>query len=351
MILIINDRIENKQFDFFNSFRLTLKYDSMASDFSFNFVYNPDKLDRVELAQVGHYHIAKVEHNGEQLLEGYLLSQGLTSQATQKMSNLSGYSLPGVLEDCNIDPSSYPLQYDKLNLSEIAKKLIDPFGLQMVVDSAVRSKMNVAYETISAKPTQTIKQFLSELASQRNIIISHDEKGRLRFTQINPNTTPIIEFDTGKAGSIPATLALAFNGQGMHSDITAMKQASASGGNAGQSTVKNPYVPFVFRPKVVIQNSGDDNDTNTVAKMALAQELKNIKLTVTTNRWDVNGVVIKPNNYITVREPKLSLFTKSTWFIESVELAQDAEKQTAKLTCVPPEVYNGNPPEYIFKLH
>jgi len=332
--------------EFFNNFTLQLKYDAIASSFSFSFLYNPDNQEHVELGVIGHYHIGTLIHNGELLMTGSILSTGFKDESIKSLATFSGYSLTGVLEDANIPVELYPLQFDGLTLRQIATRLISKFDFSIVVDPAVASKMNEIYDVSTANEKQSIKQYLSELASQKNIIVSHDENGNLLFTQANTDSDPILNFD----GGIPFTsMQLQFNGQQMHSDITVIKQANSRGGNAGQSTVKNPYVPFVFRPRTVVQNSGDDNDTEFTAKMILAQELKNLKLIIVTDRWEIDGKIIKPNNIISVKNPKISLINKTEWFIQSVSLVGNEKKTTATLECVLPEVYNGQTPEYIFK--
>lgn len=346
MILKIDDRIRNRQVEFFNNFTLKLSYDSVGSSFGFSFLYNPDNREHVELSVVGHYHIGRIYHNNELLMTGSILSHAFKDDENTNLATFSGYSLSGVLEDVNIPVELYPLQFDRLSLKEIAQKLISKFDFKMEVDQRVQSEMDKIFDVSTADEKQTIKEYLSELASQKNIILSHNEKGNLYFTRANATGTPILNFD----GGIPFTeMNLTFNGQKMHSHITVMKQASSDGGNAGQSTIKNPYVPYVYRPKTITQNSGDDIATDTVAKMALAQELKDLKLVIVTDRWEINGSIIKPNNLISVINPKIGIFKKSEWFIESVTLVGDEEKTVATLECVLPEVYNGKTPKYIFE--
>ena len=346
MILKIDDRIRNRQVEFFNNFSLQLKYDSVASTFGFSFLYNSDNPEHIELGVIGHYHIGRLEHKGKLLVTGYILSNVFKDSDQKNLASFSGYSLPGVLEDSNIPVDLYPLQFDGLSLREIAEKLVSKFDFNIVVDSSVSSKMDEVFDVSTANEKQSIKQYLAELASQKNIILSHDETGNLLFTQANANQEPILNFD----GGIPFTsMTLKFNGQPMHSQITVMKQASSDGGNAGESTIVNPYVPFVFRPKTMIQNSGDDNDIGTTAKMALAEELKNLKLTIVTDRWEIGDDIIRPNNIISVTNPEISLVKKTDWFIESVTLNGDEEKTVATLECVVPEVYNGKTPQYIFE--
>lgn len=346
MILKINDRIRNRKVEFFNKFNLGLRYDSVASSFSFNFFFDPENNEHKELACIGHYHIATLEHNGELLLTGYIISEAFNSSSVKQLVSFGGYSLPGVLEDCEIPTSLYPLQSDGLSLSEIARKLLKPFGLKMVVDPSVSSRMNKVYEKTTAKESQGIKSYLAELATQKNIIITHNEKGELLFTTAKTKQTPIMHFDKSLVGT---TFSLSFNGQGMHSHITVMKQADSGGGNAGESTIRNPYVPFVYRPKVIVQSSGDDNDTAQAAKNALAAELKGLVITITTDRWEIDGKIIKPNTIISITNPEIYIYKKVNLFVEAVEYSGDNTQTVATLTCVLPEVYSGETPEYIFE--
>ena len=75
MILKINDRIRNRKVEFFNKFSLELRYDSVASVFSFDFIFNSSNQEHIDLACIGHYHLASLEHNGELLITGYILSE------------------------------------------------------------------------------------------------------------------------------------------------------------------------------------------------------------------------------------------------------------------------------------
>jgi prophage tail gpP-like protein len=348
MNLKINDRIKVRNIEFFNKFSVNLKYDSVGSTFAFSYYFDPKNDEHRELSCVSHFHEATVQHNGETLVTGYILSEVFNSNNVKQLVQCAGYSLPGVLEDCQIPPSLYPLQSDGLTLRQIAKKLLQPFNIKMIVDSSVSSKMDIVYDKTTAKESDSIKSYLTDLASQRDIIITHNEYGNLVFTKIKANMIPLLTFEPGN-NSIPFTnMSMSFSGQPMHSEITVMKQASSDGGNAGETTISNPYVPIVYRPKVLIQNSGDDNSIEDAAKNALAAELKNINLIIDTDRWDVDGKIIRPNNLISVINPELYIFKKTNWFIESVDYSGDEKGERAKITCVPVEVYNGKTPTNIF---
>lgn len=355
MILKIFDRFKVRQVTKFNSFRLSLGYDQFGSTFSFSFYFEPDNPEHKELACVSHYHDCVIEHNGEILITGFALAQGFTYESTKQLATISGYSKPGFFEDCQIPPDVWPLQSDGLSLLQIAQKVTSKwdnstkYKIGIIVDDLVSERINKAFKKSTASETSTIAEYLRELAQQKQIIISHDEKGNLLFTQAKTEQDPIMSFDFTK-GMIPATrLIHNFNGQSMHSHITVVKQASTDGGNAGEYTIRNPYVPTVYRPKVVTQSSGDDIDTEEVALRELSKEWEGLTLSIETDRWEIDGKIIKPNSIIEIIAPELYIYTKSKFFVRSIDFEGTEEKTTATLNCVIPEVVNGKMAKSIFE--
>ena len=354
MILKINDRFRNRKVDFFNEFTLNLVYNSNASQFRFNYYFDPYNIEHKEMSCVTHFHEVTLEHEGIKLLTGVITNQSFKQSSVKELASFSGYSKPGVLSDCNIPPSIYPLQSDGLSLNQISNKLIQPFRknykLDYKIDPSVLSKMNQSFETSTASETQTIMDYLSEIAKQKNIIISHDVDGNLLFTEAKTDKKPILEFDL-REGSIPGTnFTMSYDGQGMHSHITMQKQADMDGGNAGEETIRNPYViGSVYRPTVKTQTSGNDNNTLSAGQRALANELKGVTLTIETDSWIVDGKMLEPNNTITIIAPELYIYRKETFFIESINYEGNEKQTIATLNCVLPEVYNGKKPISIFR--
>lgn len=346
MELIINDRIRNRRLNFFNEFTLQMQYAAVADTFGFKFYFNPNNIEHKELACIGHYHICKVTHNNETLINGLTLSQKFTSGAAPALAEIAGYSLCGVLEDCELPPDM-ALQFDNLSIRQIAQQVLSKFNLSFEVSQSVAADMDSALSTTTANVTQNVSSFLRDLCSQKNIIITHTPAGKLLFTRANTSAQPVAHFEPG----IPATtMELEFNGQGMNSHITVLKQADAEGGNAGESTVRNPYViNSVYRPKVLTQSSGTDTDTQQAANNARSAQLRNLKLTITTDRWVIDNKIIRPGSIITCQNPEVYLYNKSRWFVEGVTLRGNHESTTATLTCVLPEVYSGAQPDYLFK--
>lgn len=354
MILNIYDRFKVRRVDFFSNFQLSLSYDSFGSTFSFEFYYDPDNPDHKELACVSHYHDCTLEHNGEILVTGFALSQGFEYDPTKKLATIAGYSKPGIFEDCEIPPELYPLQSNSLTLKQVAEKLISPWRekhkIDLIVSPSVSDRVNKVYKSTTAGETTTISSYLTELAQQKQVVVSHDNKGNLLLTEAMTESEPIINFDWTQGLSPATSFRFQFNGQGIHSHITVQRQASTDGGNAGSATVRNPYCPVLYRPTVKSQTSGDDIDTTESAMRELGKELKdNISLAIDMDSWEWDGKLLRPNNMITLIAPELFIFTKSRWFIRSVDFTGNAERTTTTLNCVLPESYNGKMPVSIFK--
>lgn len=347
--LKVYNRKRDIKVDKFEGFSLSLRYDSITSDFTFGIYFNPDLPDHRLIVAPSQYNLVKLEYKGKLIFTGFIINHPFTTGPEISLVPLSGYSLAGVLEDCSIPTSTYPLQTDGLSLLQIAKRFVKPFDININVDPSVQSLMNQSIATTTAKAGQTVKAYLTELCEQRNIVLTHNAKGELLFTLAKTNEKPIFTF---KEDTLGYSIKLNFAGQGIHSHITVIKQADEDGGNAAEITITNPYVPRgvkSYRPIVVVIDSGDDISVENAAKAILAAELKNITLVIECEKIDIDGVLIVPNNTIAV-EPieRLFLFKKTTWFIQEVTYKGDSEGQTCVLTCVRPECYNGATPINIF---
>jgi len=433
MELRINDRIRTTTIKLFNKVRLNLKYDAIASTFSFEYYFNPNNHDHKELSCIGHYHIAEIWHNDELLLRGYVLSIAFNSSAVAQMVSVGGYSLSGVLEDCDIPVAIDGMTLDNtsLSLTQIASRYLQPFGVGLIVDGVqineanevtasqtivasntttatnqenpvtpiseiinntisnipvaptptnpgsvaaantspdgvkdkygivitpwgndtdtVTEKMDTSILTATAQISQNIKAYLSKLASYQNIILSHDQYGNVVFTKAKVNYRSSATYKKGVPGT---SMSLSFNGQAMHSHIIATQQADATANAIPfMSTLRNPYVPYVFRPKVITVNQPIDGIDHTLeaAKNYLCNELRNLKVIITTDRWTFpNGKVIRPNHVVTIENDDIYLYKPAKFFIENVELEGDEKQQIAKITCALPSCYDYSQPTYLF---
>lgn len=344
-VLKISDRFKNRQVFHFNNFTLNLVHDSIASACSFEFLFDPNNEGHKELACFSHYHEFTLAYKQELMVTGYIMNQATACGPTKEMASFAGAARPIFLEDCEIPPDLYPLQSNGVSLKNIAERLIKPFKLKMEIDASCEADMSKSFDTSSAGDSQTVKSYLHDLAKQKDIVMSHNAQGHLLFTKSKVGK-PILDFDTTK-GTIPGTsFRFEFDGSKMHSHIYIQGQADVEGGNAREAFVRNPYVPTVYRPTVKSQSSGDDNDSSKAARRELANELRGIRLTITTDRWVVDGKILRPNNTVSVKSPENYIYNKTDFFIESISFRGNQQEVTAELNCVLPEVYTGEVPKF-----
>jgi prophage tail gpP-like protein len=309
--------INTKSFKFFSNYTVNLKHNTVASTFQFAGVYD-------FLAPYLTYSRCNVVRNGETLLTGVIVNESRLKNAKPQLLTCSGYSLPGVLEDCNIPLSLYPLQSDNRNLFEIISRLVQPFGIGVVKQGAeIETALNKQYEKTTAEPTDTVKGYINSLCSQRGIILTHDSKGRLVLKK--GQNLPVAK----KINNL-ISFTLETNGQGLHSQISVIKQASTNNPDAGEATVYNSLVR-AYRPKVKILNNGDLFDVETAAKNELKAEMATILMGFESIDF------FKPGEVIELEIEKVNI---KNWFIEEVIISGSSKGERYAYKCVPASVYS-----------
>jgi prophage tail gpP-like protein len=341
--MALNVTIDGEQFEFFQSASLTFRYNSVGSSFKLKGFFDQGNQEIRRLFRPLQFRRIVIKDDDRTVLTGTVINTSFTATKTEELATLTGYSLPGVLEDCQIPVSSYPLQFDNLSIKQIAEQLIQPFGIRLVVDDLASEGANEVITRVTANDGQSIQDFISKTCSQKNLILSHDVRGRLVITRARTSGQIQTFFDA----QTPVTkLDSVFNGRGLHSDITVFKQTSIQGGNAAEESIENPFVSS-FRPTTRTQTTGTENDTQQAARNVLAEELRNINVTITTDRWYwLNGErleIMQPNRVVGVRSERAYLFGVQRWFVEEVTLNSDPSKQTGIVKLVLPEVYNNEP--------
>jgi len=369
MKLKINGNILDK----YSNLIVSLIYASACSVFSFDLYFDPwNKLHR-EIMLPGAYNEAVIiSDSGEVLITGILLSVSFKDSAKRSLVSISGYSKTGVLQDCNYLEDGngnivFPKQANGKNLYSIAQDICGALGLNVITVGNVMSDISSPFAEAQPDDGDSCLDYLNDIAKKKNIIISHDELGNLVLTRAM-DAQALFDFTSGMPG---IEFSLNFDGQQMHSSITAKIQGGTS------QTVMNPYVQLkshinytqgasqglertapkmtgkkqydkAYRPTAFVQTQGDDNDTDDTAQQALAKELKAIQITGKMTGWELAGKIVRPNNFHTITSPNMYLFNKTKLFVERVDFSGDERQETCIMSYVVPEVYNGQLPVNIF---
>lgn len=401
-------KIAGVTFDKYESAKVDLIFDSVASTFSFLVYFDPSDSAMRAALQPGTYPDVVISHNNETLITGTLLSYAFKSSAAPRhLVAISGYSKTGVLNDCQL-PDSMVIQFNQNTFKEICQKVCNAFNLTLVIDPAVADACDGVLDTTNFNKSETAAAFLSDLAGQINVILSHTPAGELYVTSgQSKNTVQSVETILANYTSVPRTYQMVpvsatvsgtvstavpvmakanyvngmpnvafevtFDGQRMHSDITVVGQQDTMDNNATSTSepLENPYVGksetialkdqndinnaqiygvnrTVPRPRVVIQTSGSNMTIDRAQRNVLTDELKGIILSIEQRGWLVGGAIIRPGDIITVTNPDLHIYSSTRFFIQSARYSGNAVKETVELNCVVPETFNNDTPKNIF---
>lgn len=343
-------KIDGKYWDYFNDFTLSDQLDTCAATFAFTFKYDPANPDHADISlPLGFQKVEVFDDEDNLFFTGTVLNHKFNSEAMPELVQVSGGSLGIILEDCTIPYAAYPLESTGRNLKEITQRLLAYFNLQLVIVNSVVNECNQPFVKSVAKPRGTIKEYLSKLAAQKNVVLSHGVFGEIIYFRPNLNAPSIGLFTKQN------TLSMSFdiNGQGMHSDITIIRQASKPnnnsvdfdkvGGSGAHDSVKNNLVKG-FRPVVDMLTSGSGKDTLRGASNTLAAELKNIKLSFSLNRWEK----IKPGDVLEIQNDEIRLPNPTRFIVESTVMSQNSKELSMGIICVLPETFTGGQPKNIF---
>lgn len=373
---------------FFNEVTINFRFDSVASSFRLQMYFDPNNEEHAELATVSHIHECHLyyvhERSGryinaegqfilttdELIFTGFMLSQLFVSSPNPTYMEIGGYSKPGVLGDCDYPTDAYPLESNGLTFRQIIQKtmryfsnpsqggfkfkikssradsaFVDPASSgQSELQALIRETETEADQDIdksTAPESKNILSYLTELATQKGLVLSHDVMGNLIVNVAYTGNDYIFEAGTNN-GIKFREMTCNYNGQGLHSQIEAVCQPDKDGGNMGYAKVSNPLVPIVFRPKVISLSSGDDNTARKAAESERGAELKSIPLTIVLDTPVVNGKFILPNNTILVKNRDCYIYRPSKWFVEEVTYVKSTKEETCTVRAVLPGVYGGS---------
>lgn len=328
-------KINGRDCENFTALTLSRSLDSIASTFAFQVRFNPENDDHKELFKPLQYHDIQIFSNDNKLMfTGTILNHSFKSDSGFNLLGVSGYSKCGILEDITVPPSMYPLESNKRSLREISNKLANSFGIKILFDDTIKNEVDRIFSKSTCDATETIKSYLSKLTSQRNILLSHNEKGEVVLFKPNLKAKPKYFFNKDNSLSMSSE----WNGQNLHSEINVVRQPSS--GNSGVSTVDkvNSFYVKKYRPTTKVLSSGEDTDTKKAAENEYAAELKNIKINV-----ELQGLFddIIPGDLINIHNHEIYSFAYSRWIVSSVDLSIDENSETTNLSLLLPESFSG----------
>ena len=336
-------KINGYDITFFTELNVSRSLDSIASKFSFKSRFNPENDLHKELFKPLQYHKVEIFNSENKLiLTGTILNHAFSSDKDISLVSISGYSVSGILEDVTIPVSAYPLESINRSLKDIATRLFNLFGIGLIIDSSVANLANQIFETTTASNTESIKSYISKLTSQKNIVLSHNERGQVVMFKPNDDMKPKYYFNKDNVLLTGATAQ--FSGQGLHSEINCVRQPSDENeGVSSADSITNPLIKK-YRPTTKTLSSGEDVDVSHAANNELASELSAISVSLSCK-----GLLddINPGDIVNVHLHEIYSFAYNRYMVSEVTLKENEKEDTTDLSLVLPETFTGKQPRDI----
>lgn len=279
---------------------------------------------------------------GSVLFTGTMIGVTPTIEEGRKAIIVSGYSRPGVLNDCTPPVSSHPLEFDGQGLRQIAESLAAPFGIPVrFIDS-----QGAIFDRVAANATQKIFSFFVTLASQRGLVITNNADGDLVFWKSINSGQPVAILEQGKSPLLSVTPT--FNPQAYYSHITGL-EPTVVGIQGASYTVKNKHVSGVLRPLSFAVPDTLDADVKQATETKAGRMFGSmVSYSVRVATWrDPSGNLWEPNTLINLFAPDAMIYNSYKFLIRAVELSRDRSSESATLTIVLPGAFNGQIPEVL----
>jgi len=333
--------IDGNRFRFWDKVRVTRSIDAMDT-VEFGAPFEPDAPGFRETFRPFSFKSVVITVGGSPLFTGTMVGVSPVVENSQRVVSVSGYSLPGVLNDCTPPASAFPLEFNDQGLREIATTIAGPFGLSV----EFAANQGAVFERVASEPGKKALTFLTELAKQRNLIVSSTSRGALIFWQSVAAGRPVARLSQGSSPVLSVTPF--FSPQEYYSHITGLEPVIV--GLAGsQFTVKNPRLQGVTRP--ITFNAPDTLDADVKAAVEakagrMFGNMASYSLRVSTWR-DPNGDLWQPNTTVILRAPGAMIYDEYEFVVRSVEFNRERAVETATVDLVIPGSFNGEVPEVL----
>ena len=331
--------IENQRFRFWKTVSITRSLDTMDT-VEFTAPFNPSNQAFRDTFKPFTYKDIDVIVGGKSLFTGTMLVPAPVENPVSKTVTVGGYSLPGVLNDCTLPVSAFPLEFNNQGLKSIASTIAAVFGLSVEFEG----NQGPIFERVAIDPKTKAFEFLIKLAQQRNFVISSTQEGKLLFQKSVEPGNPVANLAEGSPPIISITPQ--FKAQEYYSHISGLAP-TAVGSKGSQHTVENPRLKGVIRP---LTFKADDTIPGNVKAAAEAKAgymfANTVSYSVVLAQWrDTNNDLWKPNTTITLKADGVMIYSEYEFIIRTVKFSKNQDTEIAELKLVLPGSFSGQIPE------
>lgn len=338
--------INGRRFRFWDKVRITRSSDSMAT-FEFGAPFDHSAPGFRETFKPMAFKPVTITVGGEPLFTGTMVLVTPVIENNKRIIAVSGYSLPGVLNDCTPPASMFAdnngsLQFDDRGLREIAATLAAPFGISV----EFQADQGAIFDSVACDPGEKVLSFLIGLAKKRNLIISDTARGKLVFLKSANTGKPVARLQQGSAPVLSVTPI--FNPQEYYSHITGIEPFIPNLPGL-QFTVKNERLQGVVRPLTFKLSDTKDADLKTAVEAKIGRMFGNTaSYSISVATWrDSQGKLWTPKTTLTLLAPDAMIYNEYEFEIRNVGFNREGSVETATLNLVIPGSFSGKIPKVL----
>jgi prophage tail gpP-like protein len=266
----------------------------------------------------------------------------ITSEA--KELHVTGYAKPMVFADCDL-PAAFASQseFKGLDLRAIFETVAKPFG----IDVEFQTDPGTPFPKVKIETNKKVQDFFTELAKQRNIVLSNTDDGKLLCWRANPTGSPVCDFTQGVSPLVEVEAT--FEPREYFSEITGFGKKTRKLPSA-RYTGKNPWLSDTLRPHTFKLDNTERADVPDAVNAKLGRMFANMAVYRVSNipTWrDPKGKLWRPNTTVTLLAPDAMCYRRTELLVKRVELHQDKDSETAALDLVLPGAFSGAIPEFL----
>lgn len=332
--------LDSKRFRFWQTMEITRSVDSMDT-IQLSAPFEADAEGFKSAFRPLSFRPITVTLGGAPLFTGTAVGIRPSVTPAGKTMEMSGYSTPGVLNDCNVPASAAPLEFNNQKLTEIAGTIAGYFGI--TVD--FRADPGAVFDRVSANASKKALSFLTELATQRNLIISSTSSGDLLIWQAATAETPVASL---KQGEQPLSAIIpTFKPQSYYSHLTGIQPTELSFLAGPQTTEVNPRLSGVLRPLTFMTPDTPGADAAAAVKSKLGRMFgEAVTYTIEVPTWRApNGALWAPNQTIEIEAPDAMVYGPFKFLVRSVRFRVTPKARTATLNLILPGALRGEAPD------
>lgn len=336
--------VDGKQFSFFSSYSIVENIDSLDS-FEFGGPFDETQKVYRDAFRPLSYNPCAVYYGGKLIFNGVMIAPASESNIDSKVLSVVGYPRCGVLNDCPMPISRYPVEFLSQNIEEISKSMASSFGIPV----EFQADPGNPFEKVAPEGEQKVLSFLTPLFKQRGILLTNNPQGGLLGWTANTGGKIVASV---KEGELPfISCKPAFDPQNYYSHITGLSPTTEDK-DAESFTVENKFLVSrgVIRPFTYTVSDGKDADLSASVNAKVGRMFGNSGayiLTVVGHR-DQNGDKWRKNTLITLLAPGGMIYRETIFVIRKISITRDAESgDTTVLNLVLPEAFTGEIPEVV----